>query len=339
MTFDIDEDGPLVMQSSIEELDNWILKGFGIRTQNFGQDIFFYSPTSYPHNIEDHRISNTDNFVSLSVTGTSCSLMCKHCEGRFLKGMEPTITPEALYERCEEVFQNEGEGVLISGGSNSRGHVVLDRFVDTISKVKRNLNLKVVVHTGLVDEDTAQKLGQAGIDAAMLDIIGDDAVSEDVYRIPDGPEKMNRSMALLYEQGIPLVPHLLVGLNYGHLSGELKALQMISSFKPEAVVVIALNPIRNTAMEHATPPSPENIGRVLTVARLGMPTSPLLLGCARPLGKHKIDTDLYAVRCGVNGIAYASQDGVDFAKSKGLSPIFRDVCCSLAYQMIGSIGF
>ncbi len=336
MHFDVLDDGPLVMKAPQNELDEWMSRGFETRIQKYGHNLFLYCPTSYPHKIDAHQITNPANFVSLSITGTNCSLMCKHCEGRFLKGMESTMTPSSLFARCQEVSQLGGEGVLISGGSDSRGHVVLDRFLDTIFNIKHELGLKVVVHTGLVDEPTAQRLGSIGIDAAMLDIIGNTKVSKDVYHISDGPSNMDNSMKILHDFGVPLVPHLLVGLDYGRLSGELEAIQMISQYNPEAVVIIALNPIRNTPMEKASPPTPEAIGRIMTVTRLGIPDSPLLLGCARPLGKHKIVTDKFAIRSGANGIAYASQEGFEYAKELGLNPIFRDVCCSLAYQMIGT---
>ena len=85
-------------------------------------------------------------------------------------------------------------------------------------------------------------------------------------------------------------------------------------------------------MESVSPPSPESIGRVLTIARLGFPDIPILLGCARPMGQHKIDTDKYAISSGTNGIALISQEGVDFARAQELNPVFEDVCCSLAYR-------
>ena len=87
-------------------------------------------------------------------------------------------------------------------------------------------------------------------------------------------------------------------------------------------------------MESVTPPTPEDIGRVMTVARIGMKEVPLLLGCARPMGNHKVETDKYAVLSGVNGIALISQEGVDLAKENGLDPVFLDVCCSLAYKTL-----
>ena len=187
-----------------------------------------------------------------------------------------------------------------------------------------------MVHTGLVSEDVAAQLGKAAIDAAMLDIIGDVDLARNVYHLENGPQRMAASLDLLKAQGIPIAPHVLVGLNYGKLTGELEALEMISTKDPEAIVIIALSPLRGTPMAGVEPPTPETIGRVITVARLGLEHTPLLLGCARPIGEHKVKTDAYAIKAGVNGIAYISQEGVDLAKSMRLKPVFRDVCCSLA---------
>jgi uncharacterized radical SAM superfamily protein len=228
------------------------------------------------------------------------------------------------------VKERGGEGVLISGGSDVQGHVPLARFADAIKTVKQDLNLQVVVHTGLVDSDTARFLGEAGIDAAMLDIIGSSAVAKKVYHLDDGPQRMADSLDLLKEYNIPIAPHVLVGLDYGQLNGELEALDMIAQRDPQSVVIIALSPLRGTPMAGTDPPTPEMIGRIMTIARLGMEETPLLLGCARPIGEHKIQTDAFAVRSGVNGVAYISQKGVDLARSLGLHPVFRDVCCSLA---------
>jgi uncharacterized radical SAM superfamily protein len=338
LDFDILTDGRTILEASAEELEQWMQTGLQKRFQMFGKDLFCYSPTAYPYKIPDHEHTCSHSFISLSVTGTSCSLMCEHCEGRLLKGMVPAQTPEALLQQCSDVHAKGGEGVLISGGSDSQGYVPLKRFLKTIGKVKRDLGLQVVVHTGLVDEETAQGLGKAAIDAAMLDIIGDASVSEQVYHLKDGPKNMDRSLDILSQAGIPIVPHVLVGLNYGKLGGEIEALEMISKHNPDALVIIALSPVRKTAMDGIDPPTPTDIGRIMTVARLGLEKTPLLLGCARPIGNHKIESDKYAVRCGVNGVAYISQEGVDTARSIGLRPVFEDVCCSLVYQVVtGSV--
>ncbi len=334
LPFDILTDGASVLKEPHDTLDNWMQDAFMVRLNRFGTDLLCYSPTAYPYRIDDHQPANRLNFISLSVTGVSCSLNCEHCKGRLLKGMEPALTPQDLYDKCRMIKDTGGQGVLISGGSDSKGHVPLDRFVDTIASVKRNLGLQVVVHTGLATRSLVESLASANIDAAMLDIIGDADVAHRVYHLENGPERMKETLLLYHEYGVPTVPHVLVGLDYGKLHGELEALDMISQTSPTAVVIIALSPLRNTPMAHVNPPAPVDIARVLTIARLGMPDIPLLLGCARPMGPHKIETDKFAIRSGVNGIALISQEGVDFGRDLGLIPRFADVCCSLAYQHV-----
>jgi uncharacterized radical SAM superfamily protein len=245
--------------------------------------------------------------------------------------MQPATTPEELLRRARAVKSRGGSGVLISGGADSEGHVPLKRFSNAIREIKSNLNMQVVVHTGLLDAVTADSLAKANIDAAMLDVIADERTALEIYHLRDGPERTEKTLGLLLERGIPVVPHVLVGLDYGRVGIELRALDMIVRSSPSAVVLIVLNPLRHTPMEHIRPPSPSTVARLLTIARLGMPETPLLLGCARPVGQHKIESDCLAVRSGVNGIAYISQEGVDCARQAGLNPEFMDECCSLAY--------
>ncbi|MHA1881841.1 MAG: radical SAM protein [Candidatus Thorarchaeota archaeon] len=330
LTFDILADGQSILNAPKDEFEKLMKRGLSKRRLNFGNDLLCYSPTGYPYKIQDHKHENRHNFASLSVTGESCSLNCEHCGGKLLKGMESTTTPELLLARAREIKSLGGEGILVSGGSDSRGHVPLERFGAALADIKA-MGLQVVVHTGLVNEKTAQILGEAKIDAAMLDIIGDADVVKNVYHIDQGPQKMAHSLDLLIDNKVPITPHVLVGMNYGKLGGELEALDMIAQRNPQAVVIIALSPLRNTPMAEVPPPSPEIIGRVLTVARLGMEKTPLLLGCARPIGEHKILTDKFAIQAGANGIAYISQEGVGFARELGLSPVFMDICCSLAF--------
>lgn len=334
MSFDILADGHVILEASASELENWMHEAMQVRLQSFGRNLICYSPTAYPYKIREHEQVSSHNFLSLSITGASCSLNCEHCNGRLLRGMESRATPELLFKRCKEIKALGGQGVLISGGSDSSGHVPLKRFGEAIGRVKRELEMLVVVHTGLVDSETAQILAEAQIDAAMIDVVGDRDVASRVYHISDGPEKMRQSLDLLEEQKIATVPHVLVGLDYGRLRGEVEALEIIAQGMPSAVVIIALSPVKKTPMESVLPPTPEEIGRIMTTARLGFRNTPVLLGCARPKGRHKIDTDLLAIQSGMNGVALISQEGVDFAKGIGLVPIFEDVCCSLAYQVV-----
>jgi hypothetical protein len=208
----------------------------------------------------------------------------------------------------------------------------LKDFVPTIKRVKHELALDVVVHTGIVYPELAKALAEADIDAAMIDIIGSNETIRSVYHPDLTVTHFDRSLSLLENEGIPFVPHVVVGIHYGKLKGEKKALQIISKYKPAALVIVALTPLMKTAMEHIKPPSPINIARVILAAKFMMPNIPLVLGCIRPGGEHKSKTDVLAIRGGVNGIAYPSEEGYNFAKKIGLQIKFSEECCALTYK-------
>ena len=88
----------------------------------------------------------------------------------------------------------------------------------------------------------------------------------------------------------------------------------------------------STPMQGTEPSSPEDIARVTLASRLLMPETPLLLGCARPAGMHKIETDIWAIKAGVDGIAFPSEDACEFAEELGLDIKFHQECCSLLWQ-------
>jgi uncharacterized radical SAM superfamily protein len=130
---------------------------------------------------------------------------------------------------------------------------------------------------------------------------------------------------------LPFVPHVIVGLHYGKLKGELHALQMISRYKPSALVIIAFMPIHGTAMAQVEPPKPLDIARVLAAARVMFPKTPLALGCMRPKGKHRAETDVLAVKAGVDAIAFPAEEAIKFAEKQGFKISFSSYCCSQIY--------
>jgi len=299
--------------------------------QCFGRKIRFYAP-SFMYYKTNYFCSSPSAFPSISVTGSSCALRCKHCGGKVLNTMLPTRTPAGLVSLCKEIKKNGGVGCLISGGCLPDGSVPLGSFVDAIAEVKRDLGLTIVVHTGVIDASLARRLKRAGVDAALIDVIGSDETIREIYQLSVEVADYERSLRALSESGLALVPHVLMGLHYGKLVGELEALQMISRHSPSAVIVIALMPIRGTLMEDSVPPEPEDIAKVLVTARLMMPKTPLVLGCMRPKGKHRAQTDSLALKAGVNAIAFPHEQAIKLAESMGLEVSFSSLCCSQIFQ-------
>ena len=319
-------------EMNAHDLNPLFHKAYDISRKHFSNLIHFYIPSMVHYETSFYTASHSHQFPAISVTGRFCALKCKHCNGQLLGSMIPATGPEELLRVCTEIKNQSGTGCLISGGSLSSGRVPLGKFIQTIKRVKQELGLETVVHTGLVDVSLARSLAGTGIDAAMIDIIGSNDTIREIYHLNDDVRSFDRSLSLLEENSIPTVPHIVIGIHYGKLKGEKQALEIVSKHNPAAVVLVAFTPLRNTKMEHVSPALPLDIARVVLASRLLMPQTPLLLGCARPRGQHKAETDILAIRAGVNGIAYPSEDAYELAEKWGLRIKFHEKCCSLVWR-------
>jgi len=291
--------------------------------------IRFYAP-SFMYYRTSRYASSSNDFPTISITGKACALMCKHCGGTVLNTMYPATSPEALFELCSRLKEEGAKGCLISGGCLPSGAVPLEGFVDSIAKIKHQLGLTVFVHTGVIDLETAEKLKRAGVDAALLDIIGSNDTLKEIFNLDASVKDYKNSLNALQEVGIEFVPHVIVGLHYGKLQGELDALKMMSELNPSALVIIAFMPIRGTAMENVKPPAPIDVARVVAAARMMFPETPLVLGCMRSKD-NRSETEILAIEAGVDAVAFPTEETVEFAESQGCRTSFSSFCCSQVY--------
>lgn len=308
-------------------------EAYTLRLKNFPNEMHFYIPSMAQYQTSIYKTKNNTSFPAISLTGTRCQLNCEHCKKTLLKNMIPATNPQELFAVCSRIKQLGGQGCLISGGSQKDGGVPLSEFISTIGRVKTELGLEIVVHTGLVTPPLAKALAEAHIDAAMLDIMGTEETMKEVYHLEGSVDAFRHSLTSLRKNNIPTVPHILVGIHYGQLKGEKRAIQIISQTDPAAVVVVALRPLKDTPMEKIDPPPPSDVARVILACRMAMPNKPILLGCARPGGLHRTETDELAIKAGINGIAYPSEEAIQSAATKGFRSVFHEECCSLNWQI------
>ncbi|HSQ48845.1 MAG TPA: radical SAM protein [Candidatus Deferrimicrobiaceae bacterium] len=294
------------------------------------REIRFYNP-SFTYYRTKHYSSNNRDFPTISVTGNACALGCKHCGGKVLQTMHPAVSPQELFNLGVKLKLEGAKGFLISGGCLSDGSIPLDGFVPILERFKRELNLTVFVHTGIVGVETAFSLKAANVDAVLIDVIGSEATVKEIYNLNVSLQDYKDSLAALNKAGLAVVPHVIVGLNGGNLEGELAALQMINRFKPAALVIIAFMPIRGTEMAQTPPPKPLDIAKVVACARILFPKVPLTLGCMRPKGKNRAETDVLALQAGVDGIAFPSNEAIEFALKADLKFSFSSYCCAQLY--------
>ncbi len=309
-----------------EPLGRLLEYAWEIRTKNFPPILNIAAPSPKTY-ITDHYSNRPNRFVNISITGTSCSLNCEHCKGQLLGSMLPAKTSSKLKELGDKLIKKGCSGVLISGGSDHTGHVPLNDHFEGIKYLK-DMGLKVIVHTGLVEEETAKMLKAAGVDQVLLDVIGSRETIEKVYHLDAGPDAFKRSLQVLKEHGLAIAPHIVIGLHFGKIMGEYDALRLVTESEPDVIVLVIISSALSTGMEDVEPPAPDEIARLGAVARILNPKTKITFGCASPPQTRK-KTEELIIKAGVNTITYPLDETIDLAHSLGLRTDFKEVCCSL----------
>ncbi len=126
---------------------------FAVRRQHFPDEINFHAPGLKRYRTSAFVQTNPRAWLPISLTGDACALQCDHCAAKVLLPMISVLAGKNLYELCAELQQTGTKGVLVSGGSMKNGQVPLLKHVEHMRKIKDELGMKLICHTGLVSED------------------------------------------------------------------------------------------------------------------------------------------------------------------------------------------
>jgi uncharacterized radical SAM superfamily protein len=218
---------------------------------------------------------------------------------------------------------------LVSGGYNGEGYVPFEPFVDALRHVKEETGLFVSIHPGLMPSRLITELSDAGVDAVDFDLIGSDETAEMIFGFRKGSEEYQRVLEDL-ARGIPHVaPHICIGLHGGKLKGERRALEIAAEADISALVFLVLVPTPDTPFEGVQPPSPAAVGELISEARLKFPEIPIALGCMRPRGNGRVETELQALKAGIDRIELPSAETLENARAMGLEVKRLDACCAV----------
>jgi uncharacterized radical SAM superfamily protein len=267
-------------------------------------------------------------FPSLSVTGNSCALMCKHCRGKLLDSLIPATTCDALEKKAFALHKQGAKGILLTGGCDKRGRVPVNSLIPAIKKIKQKTELLLIAHSGFISREEAAALKDSGLDGIGFDVIGDMSTAREVYGLDVSEKEYTDSLRAIEEAGIMLFPHVCVGLHFGELKGEFNALELIKTITPSTVIITGLMPVAGTPMAQVKP-HPCDFEKVITKAVEMFPDTPIVLGCAHSSGKDRGEIERIALRCGISGIASPTMQTINFARKKGFEINYYGTCCGL----------
>jgi len=292
----------------------------------------FYTPTFRAYASEELKGCGRASFPAFSVTGGACALNCDHCQARILEPMIPATSPAEFDRKVRDLIMlKDLRGFLLSGGSNRRNEVPYDRYYPIIENLKRDFPyLRIAVHSALLDERRAKAMEAAGVDVAMLDVIGAQETIREVYHLDRPVADFESTLAALAATKMDIVPHIVIGLHYGRLLGEENALDIVSRHRCTALILVVVTPIYAPADRPFATIATDDVAQVLVAARRRISHAPVQLGCVRPAGRHKLVTDAYAVMAGFDGIAYPAEGIVALARAVGRPIEQEHACCSMA---------
>jgi uncharacterized radical SAM superfamily protein len=313
----------------VAELDSALVAALEARARP--GPVNFHVPTFKAFATSEISGCGKSAWPAVSITGGDCALQCDHCKAKILEPMIPARTPEALWRVVNEQIAAGAQGMLLTGGSNHRDEVEYDAFYPTIRRIKDVFPaFRIAIHTALVSRDAARRIEAAGVDAAMLDVIGAQDTVQQVYHLKRPVADFEASLAHLTATSLKVVPHIVLGLHYGRMLGEWNALEMVARHRPAALVLVVVMPFYAPAQRAFETVPSRVVGRFFLDARARLPDVPLLLGCARPPGRTKVEIDAYAVMAGLNGIAHPSDGTVELAVRLGRAVRVTPACCSIA---------
>ena len=293
--------------------------------------INFYTPTFKTYSTSEIAGCGRNAWPAVSITGGDCKLACGHCKAKILEPMIPARTPDELWRVVNERVAAGAQGMLLTGGSNHRNEVEYDPYYGTIRRIRNAFpSFRIAMHTALVDDAIAARMADAGIDAAMMDVIGAQDTITQVYHLKRPVADFERSLACLVATPMKVVPHIVIGLHYGRMLGEWHALDIVARHRPDALVLVVVMPQYAPAGRPFATPVPREVGAFFLEARERLPDIPLLLGCARPPGRARIEIDAYAVMAGLNGIAHPADGMVELATLLQRQVRVTPSCCSIA---------
>lgn len=210
------------------------------------------------------------------------------------------------------------------------GVVPLCDFADGIREVKERTDLDILAHTGPINEKQANVLRRAGLDGSLLDVIGSADTTEKVLGVRISQERYASAIEAINENELIFSPHVIVGLDYGRVNGELKALELLKDANVDNICIIVLIPTKGTPMEDVAPPSPDTVGRIVAIAKLMYPDVPVSLGCVRPGKTYRQAIDAAAIKAGATKVAIPSAEAKRVAEGLGLKIKEFDIqCCGL----------
>ncbi len=180
-------------------------------------------------------------YVSLSLTGYYCELLCPLCKGTFLKSMISAPTTQSLYNIVKSLYNKGARGFLLSGGFNREGYLMISKeHLKVVKKLKKDLEVVFSIHLGLAPRDLLEEVWSSGIDFIDFEVPPSDLYVKLAKNLPDhrvSDYVKFAEYALTLDKNF-LVPHLIIDSKLATFNDEVNVLNQLSTLNPRLLVLL-----------------------------------------------------------------------------------------------------
>ncbi len=269
-----------------------------------------------PHFMQRVAPANT---LSISLTDSLCEQRCAHCNGHYLKGMQP-------FSQLAQRDLNRFDSVLISGGSSADGRVPIDRHIADILALPDHLRLNL--HTGYLSPEALASLKPRN-PVISFDLPTSDEVVKKVYGLNYSCEDF-RNLYERYCAAFKTVAHVTLGLApAGHEQGEEETVEYLSRIQPAEVAFLVFRPTPGTRMADVMPPSLARVIPLLSKA-ISILDCPVQIGCMRPAGTYRRDFDILAWMHGCRKFVMPDHRLLQILEEHQVKVVTTHNCCAFA---------
>ena len=259
-----------------------------------------------------HRRNNSYNvqLASLfSVKTGGCEEDCSYCSQSIYSASQvkshPQFDVQTVLERAK-VAKDEGAERFCMGWAwrEIRDGKSFDAMIEMVKGV-RELNMEACVTAGMLSDDQALRLADAGLTAYNHNLDTSPEFYENIISTRTYQDRLE-TLERIRKAGIDICCGGIIGLGESQ-NDRASLLQVLSSMNPhpESVPINALVSIEGTGLEDSKKIDSIEMIRMVSTARILMPKSKIRLSAGRE-GLSK-EAQILCIQCGANSIFYGDE--------------------------------
>lgn len=262
-----------------------------------------------------HREHHEDNTVQLasllSIKTGACPEDCKYCpqSAHYAKktGLkkEPLMDVDAVLEKAK-IAKEAGASRFCMGAAwkKVRDGEDFDKVIDMVKGVK-NMGMEACVTLGMLTQDQANRLAEAGLTAYNHNLDTSPEFYEKIITTRTYQERLD-TLDAVRKSGVTICSGGIIGMGES-LRDRARMLEILANLdpQPESVPINALVPVEGTPMGDRQRVDPLELVRMVATARIMMPKCRVRLSAGREMLNR--EAQILCIMAGANSIFYGEK--------------------------------